>query len=131
MTPAFKHLEDKPKMGPFTIGQWAIVSSGLIIIMVLATSVFPKFGLHGTIAFAFAVYVGGIPVGIVMLSSYLELNLTQMAVYWWRWRRELPAVYVAGPGADSDGYVLIAEAQDERDAERARTDFNPELLWGV
>ena len=71
MNPAFRHLETKLRIGDLTIRQWVTILVGVMIALLYADLIHP-FGLMLTLASA--VYIGGIPVAIAIVSGSSEFD---------------------------------------------------------
>jgi hypothetical protein len=102
MTPAYKHLESKTRIGELTIGQWGGVFGGVMCAIAIALWIRP---LPGYLDFALAVYIGGLPAGAVFLASISEFDfglLIRSAIRWYRTDMR----YRPGPGECATGYAV-------------------------
>ena len=127
MNVAYKHLDAKLRISELTIGQWLglfVATMGAI----LYATYFSPFGTALTLATA--VYVGGLPVAVIIVASFSEFDLWQLVRSAARWRR-LDARYLPGPGTASAGYRLTEALEDSRRAERDRiAQLDLASLWG-
>jgi hypothetical protein len=106
MNPAYKHLDSKLRIAEFTLGQWAVVMLGVSIAIVWGFYLSPL-GMYLT--FGTAVYLGAIPVGFVVLSSFYEIDVGVLVRSSIRWRR-LDGRFLAGPGPEPTGYVVTGHS---------------------
>ena len=122
--PTYKHLEARLRLGAFSLGQWAQLTSAGIVAVLFGGYVSP-FSAQLTIFIAF---VGaGLPVAVTYGAMGLEFSVAQFTKAAWRYRRA-PRRYLAGPGQPTTGYVVVSDpAQDL--APRSAGEIEGELLW--
>jgi hypothetical protein len=124
---AYKHLDAKLRISEFTVGQWFIMIASTLVAIAYGRYVSP-FGAGLTLATA--VYVGGLPIAIVIVANFSEFDFGLLVRCAVRWRR-LDARYMPGPGARTDGYRLIEPPEESRRAERERVaQLDLVSLWG-
>jgi len=117
VSPTYKHLEAKLRIGPFSLSQWAQILVAVVL------------------ALLFGIYLSPLPltatifVSIVLAGSPLALSYGAMAQEWsvadavgaqWRHLRQ-PRCYLPGPSHEGVGYVVLAEEPapvDPRASER-------------
>ena len=107
---AFKHLEDKPKIGGMTIAQWGSVLAGVVLAVVWSLWVSP---FAQAITFFAAIYIASIPVLAAFIAEVTEFDPLDFARNLWRWRRE-PGRFLPGPGDDTRGYELTRDPRERR-----------------
>jgi len=71
MNPAYKHLQDKLKLGEFTIVQWIGLVLSILTMIVCGTVLCPAIGIHGKVALVMSMYVGFIFGGPIVAAGYL------------------------------------------------------------
>lgn len=127
MNLAYKHLESKLKIGDFTIGQWFCAFVGVLLMLVWGIYISP-FGSYLTIITA--VYLGGVPIALALVTTYAEVNLLGMVRAAARWYRT-DGVYAAGPGQNAIGYSVKPDAKTTRTARRDAelTTLDLDTLW--
>jgi hypothetical protein len=124
---AYKHLNSKLKIGEFTVAQWAVVFFGVLLTLSWGFYLSP---LSGYLTLITAVYIGGLPIALALISSFAEFNAGRFAKSAWRWSLA-HGRYSPGPGMGASGYVITP---DPRAARTAANLAAPELdlgsLWG-
>ncbi len=127
MNVAYKHLENRLRIGEFTVLQWTGFFCGAMAALLWGMYLSP-FGAYITIVTA--VYIGGVPIAAAFLAGVTSFDLWLHIKALSRHRRAVGR-YVPGPGHDAHGYVLTADDQDARDT--AEHDSIPDLdlasLW--
>lgn len=103
---AYKHLNAKERIGELTVGQWATVFTGMIVMLLWGFYLSP---LSRYLSIVSAVYLGGLPIALAVVASYAEFNVWRFAASAWRWTLA-PGRYGAGPGAPSTGYTIMPTA---------------------
>src|SRR3954452_1842742 len=98
---AYKHLEQRLRIGEFTLLQWAGFLAGLLAALAWGQYLSP-FGSYATLFTA--VYIGGIPVGVAFLASVTDFALWLHIGGLSRHRRAAGRS-VPGPGQSARGYV--------------------------
>jgi hypothetical protein len=125
--PTYKHLEARLRIGPFSLGQWAQITTAAVAAAVFGGYVSPL----ATQATIFVSVVGaGLPVAISYGAMGLEFSVSQFARAAWRYRRQ-PRRFLAGAGQHSTGYVVLADLAAPRIPADASTAHEGELLWDV
>jgi hypothetical protein len=127
MNVAYKHLENRLRIGEFTVLQWTGFFSGAMAALLWGMYLSP-FGAYATIVTA--VYIGGVPIAAAFLAGVTSFDLWLHLKALSRHRRAVGR-YVPGPGHDARGYVLTVDDHDARDtAERTSIpDLDLESLW--
>lgn len=122
--PTYKHLEERLRLGAFSIGQWAQITVAAISAAVFGGYLSP-FSAQVTI---FVAVVGaGLPVAISYGAMGLQFSVAQFTRAAWRYWRA-PRRYLPGPGAFAIGYVVASDSvQDVAPPAGAAADR--ELLW--
>jgi hypothetical protein len=109
---AFKHLEDRLRIGELTIAQWGWLTVGVTLALVWGFYLSP-FGQLLTIFTA--IYVAALPALAALFAGFTEFDLlgfARGAVRWWR----DDGRYLPGEAPDVAGYVV----RDDSDAGRSR-----------
>jgi hypothetical protein len=126
MNPAYKHLEQRLRIGEFTLWQWAGVLTGITLAMVWGFYVSP-FGVVLTLFSA--IYFAGLPALAALMASVTEFDLLGLLRSSWRWWRS-EGRYLPGAGPEApEGYVVY----DERRGRELASGVEPpdlEALWG-
>ncbi len=121
--PTYKHLEASLRLGAFTLGQWAQITTAGIAAAVFGGYLSP---LPTQATIFVAIVAAGLPVAVTYGAMGLEFSVALFARAAWRYWRS-PRRYLPGPGGETSGYLVTAAA-----AKPARDrDANPkgELLW--
>jgi hypothetical protein len=122
--PTYKYLETKLRLGPFSLGQWAQISTAGVAAAVFGAYVSPL-PMQATI---FVSIVGaGLPVALSYGAMGLEFSVAQFARAAWRYWHE-PRRFLAGAGHPTSGYVVLATAAP---ADIGARQHEGELLWDV
>ena len=116
MNSAYKHLDSKLKIADLTLGQWFGVMVGVAIAILWGFYVSP-FGSYLTLGSA--VYIGAIPAGIALMSTFYEVDVAVVARSAITWSR-LDGQFMPGPGSDARGYIV----RDDRPGEDATTSMS-------
>jgi hypothetical protein len=127
VNPAYKHLESKLRIGEFTLLQWAGLFLGFMAAVTWGLYISP---LGGRLTLVTSIYIGGVPAGAAFLASVAEIDIGLHLRALVRHRRRVGR-YAPGPGSGARGYVLRADARDERDADRHlhTPDLDLNELW--
>jgi hypothetical protein len=102
MNSAYKHLDAKLKLAELTLGQWCGVTIGVGVAIIWGFYLSP-FGMYLTAGSA--VYLGAIPAGFALMSTFYEIDLwvvIRSAVGWAR----LDGVFAPGAGQPTPGYLV-------------------------
>ena len=123
--PTYKHLEARLRIGPFSVGQWAQITTAAAAAAVFGGYVSPL----PTQATIFVSIVGaGLPVAISYGAMGLEFSVAQFVRAGWRFWRQ-PRRFLAGAGQETTGYAVLPEPVPTS----ARTDppnrHEGDLLW--
>jgi hypothetical protein len=125
--PTYKHLEARLRIGPFSLGQWAQITTAAAAAAVFGGYVSPL----PTQATIFVSIVGaGLPVAISYGAMGLEFSVTQFVRAGWRYWRQ-PRRFLAGAGHDATGYAVLPEPIREGARNEQPTASEGELLWDV
>jgi hypothetical protein len=100
--PTYKHLEDRLRLGAFTLGQWAQIASAVTLAAVFGIYVSP---LPATATIFVSIVGAGLPVAVAYGALGLDFSVGQLAVSAWRYWRA-PRHYLPGPGRSAVGYVV-------------------------
>jgi hypothetical protein len=126
VNPAYKHLQDRLRIGDLTVPQIVAMFCGFMGGLVWALYVSP-FSPYLTLFTA--IYLACLPAGSVLLASSTEFDLW---LYLKGCVREAftDGRFTAGPGESTAGYSIFTEA--DRAGERAASATPLELrdLWG-
>ena len=124
--PTYKHLEDRLRLGAFSLGQWAQITTAGIAAALFGGYV-SQLPAQATI---FVSIVGaGVPVAISYGAMGLEFSVAQFARAAWRYWRS-PHRYLPGAGDPTSGYIVLRDAAAEP---APSTDLAARggLLWDV
>jgi hypothetical protein len=126
MNLAYKHLNAKERIGELTVGQWAVVFIGMIVMLLWGFYLSP---LSRYLSIITAVYLGGLPIALALIASYAEFNIWRFAKSAWKWTFA-SGRYAAGPGAQTPGYVISPDPRGEITGERVGAPpLDLETLW--
>ena len=103
--PTYKHLEAKLRLGAFSLGQWAQITTAGVAAAVFGGYVSP---LPTQATIFVSIVAAGLPVAVSYGAMGLEFSVAQFARAGWRYWRH-PRRYLAGPGQPTTGYVVQAE----------------------
>jgi hypothetical protein len=118
MNPAYKHLQDKLKLGEFTIVQWVGLVLSLLMMIVCGSAICPHLGIHGKVALVMSIYVGFIFGGPIIAAGYFELNLLRLFEAILAFKRT-QSRYKPGPGESFTGYVIDVDPDLQREEQRS------------
>ena len=125
--PTYKHLEARLRIGPFSLGQWAQITTAAAAAAVFGGYVSPL----PTRATIFVSIVGaGLPVAISYGAMGLEFSVGQLAraaLRYWR----APRRFLAGGGQPTSGYIVLADPAAPLARPDARHPQEGELLWDI
>ena len=125
--PTYKHLEARLRLGAFSIGQWAQITTAAVAAAVFGGYVSPL----PTQATIFVSIVGaGLPVALSYGAMGLEFSVAQFARATWRYWRQ-PRRFLAGAGHRATGYVVLADPVTAPTQAGADPHSHGELLWDV
>lgn len=126
--PTYKHLEARLRLGAFSLGQWAQITSAGVTAAVFGAYVSP---LPTQVTVFVSIVGAGLPVAVSYGAMGMEFSVSQFVRASWRYWRQ-PRRFLPGPGAPSPGYVVAAEpaASEPRPSSGSRTSEG-ELLWDV
>jgi hypothetical protein len=119
VNPAYKHLSDRLRIGELTIPQLISLFCGLMCGLVFALYLSP-FSPYLTLFIA--IYIASIPTGTVLLASTTEFDA------WLYLRAALhdhftEGRYIAGPGANCQGYEIEPDEETRRSAAEREEQF--------
>lgn len=127
MNVAYKHLNARLKIGEFTVGQWAVVFFGVMLMLVWGFYLSP---LSPYLTLITAVYLGGLPIALALIATYAEFNLWRFARSAWKWALA-HGRYAPGPGAPTRGYVITPDPRAQRGSgPHAGSQLDLATLWG-
>ncbi len=124
MNSAYKHLDSKLKIAELTLGQWFGVMVGVAVAIVWGFYLSPL-GTYLTIGTA--VYMGAVPAGLALMSTFYEVDVAIVARSAITWLR-LDGQFLPGPGTGATGYVVRAERSEE-DAAASLSTLDLAALW--
>lgn len=105
--PTYKHLEARLRLGAFSLGQWAQITTAGAAAAVFGVYLSP----FPTSVTVFASLVGaGLPVAVSYGAMGLEFSVVQFGCAAWRYWRA-PRRYLPGPGESASGYVVEPDAR--------------------
>ena len=116
MNLAYKHLNAKERIGELTVGQWAVVFGGMIVMLLWGFYLSP---LSRYLSIVTAVYLGGLPVALALVASYAEFNVWRFAASAWRWTLAAGR-YAAGAGAPTPGYRIVPDPRGTATGDASR-----------
>jgi hypothetical protein len=125
MNVAYKHLENRLRIGEFTLAQWTGFFFGAMAALLWAMYLSP-FGAYITIVTA--VYIGGIPIAAAFLAGVTSFDLWLHVKALSRHRRAVGR-YVPGPGHSAHGYAVTADEQHAHEAAVLTSTLDLESLW--
>jgi hypothetical protein len=103
--PTYKHLEAPLRLGSFSLGQWAQITTAGIAAAAFGAYLSP---FPTTVTIFVAIVGAGLPVALSYGAMGLEFSIVEFARATWRyWRR--PRRYLPGAGDLPRGYVVRAE----------------------
>lgn len=125
MNLAFKHLEDRLRIGELTLWQWAWLLIGVLLALAWGLYLSPL----GTVATLFsAIYVAGLPALAALFAGLTEFDFLGLIVGAWRWWRRA-ARHLPGTGEDPDGYLVTDAAGERRETSGRVAPLDLEALW--
>jgi hypothetical protein len=126
--PTYKHLEDKLRIGAFSLGQWAQIASAGIAAAVFGGYLSP---LPTQVTIFLSIIGAGLPIAISYGGMGMEFSVAQFArAGWCYWRG--PRRYLAGSSERTAGYALLDDAaQVPRGPSAVATTGEEALLWDV
>jgi hypothetical protein len=126
--PTYKHLEARLRLGAFSLGQWAQITSAGAAAAVFGAYVSP---FPTSVTIFVSIIAAGLPVALSYGAMGLEFSVGQFAAAAWRYWRD-PRRYLPGPGESAAGYVVRAADQPETEMRpRHGQPSEAELLWDV
>ena len=126
MNAAFKHLEDRIRLGELTLAQWGWLTFGVLCALAWGLYISP-FGALLTLFTA--IYVAGLPALAALFAGFTEFDFLGFARNSWRWWRS-DGRFLPGGAGEPSGYVVRA---DDRAGARTAASPAPELegLWAL
>jgi hypothetical protein len=111
MNEAYQHLEDKFKIGEFTITQWLCAGVGVAIALFWLFVLSPVTGLPPTLSFIVTGWIGcALPTAAILLNTN-ETHLPTVIRWRLQWTRATKR-YEPGPGAAATGYYVPVAIDD-------------------
>ena len=123
--PTYKHLEDRLRLGAFSLGQWAQITTAGIAAAVFGGYVSP---LPAQATIFVSIVGAGVPVAISYGAMGLEFSITHFTRAAWRYWRS-PRRYLPGRGEPTSGYIVLCDPAEQ--APSADAAAKRELLWDV
>ena len=124
--PTYKHLEDRLRIGAFSLGQWAQITTAAIAAAVFGGYVSP---LPAQATIFVSIVGAGVPVAISYGAMGLEFSVTHFIRAAWRYWRS-PHRYLPGAGEPTTGYIVLRDPAAEA-APAGAAAARGELLWDV
>jgi hypothetical protein len=123
--PTYKHLETPLRLGSFSLGQWAQITTAGIAAAAFGgyLSPFPT-----TVTIFVSIVVAGLPVALSYGAMGLEFSVAELAASAWRYWRT-PRRYLPGPGEVPHGYLVCAESERDLATTPLLAEPGGELLW--
>jgi hypothetical protein len=121
---AYKHLDSKLKIAELTLGQWFGLMVGVAVAIVWGFYLSP---LSPYLTMGTAVYMGAVPVGLALMSTFYEVDVAIVARSAITWVR-LDGQFMPGPGSDASGYLVRIERPEE-DAATSLSTLDLAALW--
>lgn len=125
--PTYKHLEDKLRLGAFTLGQWAQIATAAALAAVFGIYVSP---LPATATIFVSIVGAGLPVALAYGAMGLDFSVAQLAASAWRYWRA-PRHYLPGPGRSAIGYLVERPLDADRDEPQAPASGERGALWDL
>jgi hypothetical protein len=123
--PTYKHLEARLRLGAFSLGQWAQITTAGVAAALFGGYLSPL----PTQATIFVSILGaGLPVALSYGAMGLEFSIAQLTRAAWRYWRK-PRRFLAGAGEPTSGYVVLADPASQQPPSTARLQPEGELLW--
>lgn len=114
-SPTYKQLEARLRIGVFTLRQWSEILLSATFALLFALYVSP-FGIATTIFVS--IVAAGIPIAVSYGAMSQEWSVLDALHAQWGWltrpRRRLP-----GPGADTQGYLVLAASKATEELDHA------------
>ena len=110
----YKHLEAQLRLGSFSLGQWAQISSAGALAAVFGVYVSP---FPASLTMFISIVGAGLPIALSYGAMGREFSVGQLAVAAWRYWRE-PRSYLPGPGEQAVGYRVQPEVAHTHPATR-------------
>jgi len=124
--PTYKHLEDRLRLGAFSLGQWAQITTAGIAAALFGGYVSP---LPAQATIFVSIVGAGVPVAISYGAMGLEFSVAQFARAAWRYWRS-PRRYLPGAGEPTSGYIVLCDPAAEPPP-TGDVAAKGELLWDV
>ena len=126
MNTAYKTLDDRMRLGPFTVGQWAL----LIVIAFAAIGWALYLSPFGTsVTLVTTIYAAGIPAGLVLIAGISEFSFGLYVRAFFEFRG-MDGRYLPGPGSTAHGYVVLADDDaDTPSTSLTTTELDFASLW--
>src|SRR4051794_17808054 len=125
--PTYKHLDAKLRLGAFTLGQWAQITTAAAAAAVFGGYVSP---LPTQATIFVSILLAGLPVALSYGSMGREFSVAQLARAAWRYWQD-PRRFPPGPGQATSGYVVSADPAPTRAQADAHPHGEAEALWDV
>lgn len=125
--PTYKHLEAKLRLGAFSLGQWAQITTAGVVAALFGGYLSP---LPTQATIFVSIVAAGLPVAVSYGAMGLEFSVAQFVRAGWRYWRK-PRQFMAGGGAASPGYVVVNEPAAASALTGAEQSREGELLWDV
>ena len=123
--PTYKHLEARLRLGAFTLGQWAQITTAAIAAAVFGGYLSP---LPAQATIFVAIIGAGLPVAITYGAMGLEFSVAVFVCAAWRYWRSAHR-YLPGPGAATSGYVVAGHVSDIKRPPDRDASATGELVW--
>src|SRR5439155_2085621 len=127
VSPTYKHLDAKMRLGGLQLGQWAQLAAALGAAALFGIYLSP---LPPGPTVAVSVFVAGLPVAVSFAAMGLEFSVGSFGRAVWRWWRA-PRRYIAGGGTAANGYAVttVMEIRAGKPAMAASASGQLAELW--
>ena len=131
VSPTYKHLEAKLRIGPFSLGQWAQILVAAVVALLFGVYLSP---LPATATIFVSIVLGGSPLALSYGAMAQEWSVTDAIGAQWRRARQ-PRCHLPGPTQTGTGYLVLAEQPDEPTPRAGAAPAGPggegEALWDL
>jgi len=136
VSPTYKHLEAKLRIGPFSLSQWAQVLLATLLALLFGIYLSP---LPVTATIFVSIVLAGSPLALSYGAMAQEWSVTDAAGAQWRHLRHARC-HLPGPCEQGVGYLVLAEEPDPDQAEPPEAGRRPpsqadggdgEALWDL
>ena len=123
--PTYKHLEARLRLGAFSLGQWAQITTAGVAAAVFAVYLSP---FPTSVTIFVSIVAAGMPVALSYGAMGLEFSVGEFAAAAWRYWYE-PRRYLPGPGQSAVGYLVHATDPVSSALPPRTPEPSEEVLW--